>query len=979
MSPTRLKEGASSIELDNLPKTTRCKADSSQAIRNGACTNLLPDGEPEMYFYGDLDQSSLPDALAFLGREEASGVLSCQNGRIFKQVTFSGGCVVSVLSNQAEERLGQSLVRRGILSTAQVRDALRAQAGMEKKLGEVLLSLGVLDRTSLAEELVCQASTGLSSLFGWKQGQFVFQSKRVGIPPDHPVWLEAAPVVFRELLSFGSPLEDRIDAEGIVKLQRIPRTPPFHLGAEAQSVLQELRYDRNVEQLRAALGMNRVRLLRILVGLDVIGLIELPLRSDKPPIVSDLVNFYRAVVRSIFLQVDAEKGGRGVEALRSGWQSSRLGGAAVARETANASQPATGSGPEARLTEEGLLQLLDEASWNPRAEPTVLEALTTDLNDATLNILISLKERFGPPLVESLVANLSLTAKLLLRRTGQLRRLVEPVLERLFAEPATRKTSFELGIERAEAGDNAAAMRHLRDVTADHALFAKASEAMERLSRPQSPDAPKGDAAAPTAGAPGTEGATDAQESSRRAKGTAKKGRSREESSKAREIAALLEEATRFLDSGEIPAAISRCLLVMAWEPGNRRARELLDAAKTEAELASAPAKTEADVFWSEASAELEAAMEQVEGGTGSTTERLWQEDSGEIRAALAREAAERHAAETAAAAAAAGAKTDSTESRPKATRPTHHKTVPIEPGLTPSPAAGLAPAPSTPATEPPSPSVVAAAAVTTEGAIVAEPRSETPAAESHKAPAPSSGTSVADPTSPAAFGTVAPSATTTPPPAKSESPTAGAIRGSAKSPSHTELLLREAQEKIEAKDFQSALGLYKLILAVDPDHVEARRGQHLADEQMRSKDRLEGVLEQARMSEAHGRIWETITHLERLRALDPKRVEIAERLQALETQLSDEIQRSYGGPTAKPRLKLSPQRVREQDLQMDEGFLLSQIDGRTDLRTLAIITGLGVPKTYRLTLSLIDRGILEMPIPRSTGGRGRREKPGQR
>ena len=44
----------------------------------------------------------------------------------------------------------------------------------------------------------------------------------------------------------------------------------------------------------------------------------------------------------------------------------------------------------------------------------------------------------------------------------------------------------------------------------------------------------------------------------------------------------------------------------------------------------------------------------------------------------------------------------------------------------------------------------------------------------------------------------------------------------------------------------------------------------------------------------------------------------------------------------------------------MDEGFLLSQIDGRTDLRTLAIITGLGVPKTYRLTLSLIDRGILD-------------------
>ena len=51
-------------------------------------------------------------------------------------------------------------------------------------------------------------------------------------------------------------------------------------------------------------------------------------------------------------------------------------------------------------------------------------------------------------------------------------------------------------------------------------------------------------------------------------------------------------------------------------------------------------------------------------------------------------------------------------------------------------------------------------------------------------------------------------------------------------------------------------------------------------------------------MSEAHGRIWETIAHLERLRSLDPKRPDISVRLQALEGQLTDEIQRNYGGPT---------------------------------------------------------------------------------
>jgi hypothetical protein len=62
--------------------------------------------------------------------------------------------------------------------------------------------------------------------------------------------------------------------------------------------------------------------------------------------------------------------------------------------------------------------------------------------------------------------------------------------------------------------------------------------------------------------------------------------------------------------------------------------------------------------------------------------------------------------------------------------------------------------------------------------------------------------------------------------------------------------------------------------------------------------------------------------------------------------------------------------RIREHDLEMNEGFLISQVDGRTDLRTLSILSGLGTSTTYRLILSMAERGLIEMPPTRPAGGR---------
>lgn len=824
-----------------------------------------------MYFYGELQQSLLPDALAFLGREEASGVLTCQNGKIYKQITFSGGCVVSVLSNQADERLGRSLIRRGILTRAEVRDALMAQSRLDRKLGEVLISLGVLDRTSLAEELLAQAAAGLSSLFTWNEGQFVFQSKRVSVPSDHLVWLEAEPAVYRDVLEYGCPLRDRIDTLGGVTLRRWQRTPSFPLGTEAQSVIQDLQQPRSVQDLEKRLGMDHARLLRVLMALDVIGLIDLPLRSDHAPALLDLVRFYRSVLRSIFVQTDAEKGGRGAEVFHQGWRAHPPGAGKNGSdgERSQALDALAARLPAVEMDPNGLLRIASEAEWGSCTDPEVLRAMATEMDSATLGVLMALKERFGQPLVESLAANLKLTGQLQLRRNPAFQQFVETNWDNLLHLPSRLKTSFEQGIDRFEAGELETAAWLLQRVSPDHSSYTQARDLLQRLTSttglelrpPGSEEPPDG---APTLG----EGF----------EAPLVRPRTADELARSKEIELLLQEARSFLAAGDVPAALSRCLLVLSWEPANARAREILDSTKARAESTRAAAKTEADQLWAEASAELEAALQQAERMTGEGSDQLWAEDSGELKIDWSGEVPP---------------PPESAEEAP----------------TTPVPVARVPAAPPRPAS--PAPPAL----------TVGQPASQPVAAQA--------------PTTAGAHGDDA-------------------------------LLLREAQTKMEAGHFQTALGVYRLLLAVDPNHALARQGQAAAQEGLRVQEQIQAFLEQARLAEQHGRTSEAIAHLEKVLKLDHGRSDVLRRLQALQTQLVEQVHRTHGGPTARPRLKVSIEKIRESDLEINEGFIVSQVDGRTDLKTLALISGLGTSATYRLVLSLVERGFVELPTVRT-------------
>src|SRR5262249_49052535 len=129
----------------------------------------------------------------------------------------------------------------------------------------------------------------------------------------------------------------------------------------------------------------------------------------------------------------------------------------------------------------------------------------------------------------------------------------------------------------------------------------------------------------------------------------------------------------------------------------------------------------------------------------------------------------------------------------------------------------------------------------------------------------------------------------------------AEAMAGAWSAAENAALLYREAQNKLGEKDFQGAVGLFRMILARDQGDGLARQGEARALEGMQVREQIDAFLEQARLSEQMGRSSDAIGHLEKVLKLDHLRPDVLRRVQSLQAQLVDQVHQSYGGPSAKP------------------------------------------------------------------------------
>ncbi len=136
-----------------------------------------------MAIKGSLREASLPDVLQLLAMGQKTGCLSVTDRANFGYIYFDRGRITYAAIVNRRDRLGDLLVKNGLLEAAALAAAVDEQErDPETRLGEILVRRGAITREQLGQYIRIQIEEAVYYLFTWSQGSFYFEAEQR--PPD---------------------------------------------------------------------------------------------------------------------------------------------------------------------------------------------------------------------------------------------------------------------------------------------------------------------------------------------------------------------------------------------------------------------------------------------------------------------------------------------------------------------------------------------------------------------------------------------------------------------------------------------------------------------------------------------------------------------------------------------------------------------------------------------------------------------------
>jgi hypothetical protein len=132
-----------------------------------------------MALEGTLKDFSLADIFQLIGLQRKTGALTLRGKDDTVTVTFLDGKVVGAdsLNRRLETRLGNVLIRTGMLSVEQLGRALEIQKETLQRLGFILTHYGIISQDALREAIQLQITQVIYRLFRWKDGDYHFSQE----------------------------------------------------------------------------------------------------------------------------------------------------------------------------------------------------------------------------------------------------------------------------------------------------------------------------------------------------------------------------------------------------------------------------------------------------------------------------------------------------------------------------------------------------------------------------------------------------------------------------------------------------------------------------------------------------------------------------------------------------------------------------------------------------------------------------------
>jgi tetratricopeptide (TPR) repeat protein len=130
-----------------------------------------------MAIKGSLREASLPDVLQLLTMGKKTGCLSVSDKNNFGSIYFLKGKICYAAIVNRRDRLGDTLVKSGAITAAQLDTAIAMQeTDRNRRLGEILVGLGLISRDVLNAQIRVQIEEAVFYLFTWMQGSFNFEA-----------------------------------------------------------------------------------------------------------------------------------------------------------------------------------------------------------------------------------------------------------------------------------------------------------------------------------------------------------------------------------------------------------------------------------------------------------------------------------------------------------------------------------------------------------------------------------------------------------------------------------------------------------------------------------------------------------------------------------------------------------------------------------------------------------------------------------
>jgi hypothetical protein len=229
---------------------------------------------------GRLEGISIPDLIWTFCQQERTGTLSVARAGSDKTIFFEQGQIVFAASGDPDDRLGERLLRQGLITLDQLISAVM-QLRTGKRLGALLVEAGSLSPEALVEGVLSQVESIALDLFAWEEGEYRFDEGP--LPTDEVITLgiktgELLLKGIRTVRSFSRIRESVGAPHAIYGLSPQWRASlgNIQLSAHDEALLERLREgDATVDTLCREVLLSNFEIYQTLWGLRILGAVEL--------------------------------------------------------------------------------------------------------------------------------------------------------------------------------------------------------------------------------------------------------------------------------------------------------------------------------------------------------------------------------------------------------------------------------------------------------------------------------------------------------------------------------------------------------------------------------------------------------------------------------------------------------------------------------------------------------------------------------